>query len=119
MNDEFNLEAIISQRKESAAHSLRVISVDEARGLIHEIFADNMLDPWFEMATKFLAMHPNETILRGELPEHAAFLFFPNANKGLWYREHEGIKAMGPIADRGLAMLSEIAMEKNLIPKGN
>jgi len=115
MNDDIDLEEIISLRKECASKSLRVAPLEETRALVHGLFANNLTDPWYEACVGFLDTHPNDMILRGELPEHFAFLYFPKANKGLWYSVQAGLKAMGPIGPKGLAALAKMAAEKNLI----
>jgi hypothetical protein len=115
MNDDIDLEEVISLRREYASRSLRTAPLAETQALIHGLFADNPTDPWFEACSGFLNSHSSDVILRGELPDHFAFLYFPKVNKGLWYSVQAGLKAMGPIGPKGLAALAEIAAEKNLV----
>ena len=50
--------------------------------------------------------------MRGEVPGHIAFVYYPQANRGIWYQHHEDRVNVGLLAEAGLKALSEICGER-------
>jgi len=110
------MEEIRAHRREMAEKTLRASSIGEARDLIDQIFAGRTSHPWFQTCVDFLDEHEGETVLRGELPEHHAFLYFPKSNKGIWYKAESAIESVGVIHGKNLQTLAEIAAAKTFAP---
>lgn len=115
MHEEYNFEDARAQRREMAEKSLRPTTDAEALAEIEKIFANNTSHPWYANCTEFLDVHKGEQILRGEQPDHAAFLYHPATDTGLWYRYDGALKGVGVISASGLAALKSIALEKGLV----
>jgi hypothetical protein len=112
--DNFDMEEIRAHRREMAEKTMRSSSTAEARGLIDQIFDGRTSHPWYQTCVDFLSEHSAEAVLRGELPDHHAFIYFPKSNKGMWYKAEAALEAVGMLHGNGLKTLAEIAASKNL-----
>lgn len=107
------MEEIRAHRREMAEKTMRPSSTAEVQSLIDQIFEGRTSHPWFQTCTEFLAEHANEVVIRGDLPDGHAFIFFPKSNKGLWYEATSSLESVGIINGKNLSTLAEIAAAKN------
>lgn len=110
------MEEIRAHRREMAERTIRSSSPAEVQGLIDQIFAGRTSHPWFKTCTEFVAEHANELVVRGELPDGHAFIYFPKSNKGLWYKAASTLESVGIISGKNLSTLAEIAAAKTFAP---
>jgi hypothetical protein len=101
----------LTQLKESARQTLRKTSCEELRALARELFPDGS-HPWAVPFSHFIEEHSAEPVVRGETSDGFSFVYYPRANRGIWY-EHTG-KALGVglLGQTSLRVLSEIVAEK-------
>jgi hypothetical protein len=111
-----DLGEIRSQRREMAEQTMRASTVAEVREILGQVFGGRATHPWFQICTDFLAEHGSEVVVRGELPDHCTFIYFPKSNRGIWYRFASSLEGIGMIGPLGLATLAELAAAKNLAP---
>ena len=110
----FDIDEIRAQRREMAEQTLTLSTIPQVRAEIERIFAGNNSHPWFQTCMDFLEKHSVEPVLCGKLPENGAFIYFPRANQGIWYRFAERLEAVGGIGPQGSQALAEIAASKDL-----
>ena len=101
----------LAERKEAARRTLREASYDDLRALVSELFPDGR-HPFVETFSRFIEEHRSERAVRGEVPGHIAFVYYPQANRGIWYQHHEDRVNVGLLAEAGLKALSEICGER-------
>ncbi|MBE2180428.1 MAG: hypothetical protein IAE97_08150 [Chthoniobacterales bacterium] len=110
----FDIEEIWAQRREMAEQTITLSTVALVRTEVEKIFEGNNSHPWFRTCLDFLDGHATEPVLCGKLPENGAFIYFPRANQGIWYRFGGKLEAVGTIGPQGLQALSEIAASKDI-----
>jgi hypothetical protein len=108
-----DFDVLLQERRESAAATMRPVTLETVREQITGLFS-NPDHPWLTVVNEFLTSHKNTTAVHGSTTDGVEFIFFPNERKGFWFKISEGVKGGGPIMERGLAALSEIAKEKGL-----
>ena len=108
MDEPIDIEEVFRERKDWAERTIKPISTSETKQLLDAMFENNVTHPWFERFSAFLKTHDGEEILNGELPNKYAFLYVPNANKGIWFKFTSTLEVIGPIGSKGLAILSDI-----------
>ena len=90
----------LAERKESARQTLRETSCEELRALVLEFFAEGS-HPWAVPFSQFIEEHQAEPAVRSETSDGFSFVYYPQANRGMWY-EHTGkalgVGMIGPIA---------------------
>lgn len=114
--EEMDIGEIRAQRREMAEKTMRSATAKEVADTVEQIFANRASHPWAQTCRDFLAEHAGEAAVRGELPDHHAFIYFPKSDKGLWY-ESSGpgsLEAVGMLHGNGLKTLAEIAAARNL-----
>lgn len=111
MTSELNIETLLTERRESAAETLRPISQEDLKALAAKLFPDES-HPWGPVFQKFITDHPLEEALQGEVEDGIAFIYYPITRRGIWYQFSGGVKGVGPLAERSLQALSEIVDEK-------
>jgi hypothetical protein len=100
----------LAERRESARRTLREASYDELRALVAELFPDQR-HPFAETISRFIEEHHSERAVRGEVPGHTAFVYYPRANRGIWYQHHDDRVSVGLLGETSLKALSEICAE--------
>ncbi len=113
--EDFDLGEIRSRRREAAEATMRASTAAEVREMLGKIFEGRATHPWFQACMDFLAEHGSEVVVRGELPDHCTFIFFPKSNKGIWYKFSSTLEGVGMIGPQGLATLAEIAAARKFI----
>jgi hypothetical protein len=108
-----DFDALLQERRESAAATMRLVTLEAVREQMAKLFP-NPDHPWQAVVDDFLAAHENTTAVHGTTADGVEFLFFPRERKGIWFKVAGGAQGMGPILERGLTALSEIAEEKGL-----
>jgi len=112
-NESFDFDALMQERRESAAATIHAMPLEEVRKKAASLFP-TVDHPWHAVVEEFLAAHETTTALHGKTSDGVEFIFFPRERKGLWFRLSGGTLGVGPIMERGLSALSEIAEEKGL-----
>ena len=112
-SEHLDFDALMQERRESAAKTIRPMDLTAVREQIATLFP-TVDHPWHAVVEEFLAVHENATALHGSTSDGVEFIFFPRERKGLWFRTGGGVQSVGPIMERGLNALSEIAEEKGL-----
>jgi hypothetical protein len=100
----------LAERREAARRTLREASYDELRALVSELFPDQR-HPFAETFSRFIEEHHSERAVRGEVPGHTAFVYYPRANRGIWYQHHDDRVNVGLLGETALKALSEICAE--------
>jgi hypothetical protein len=108
-----DFDALLQERHASAAATIRPMTLEAVREQITKLFP-NPDHPWQAVVDEFLTSHKNTTAVHGSTTDGVEFIFFPHERKGLWFKVAGGVQGAGPILERGLAALSEIAKEKGL-----
>ncbi len=110
----FDIDEIRAQRREMAEQTIELSTVALVRAEVEKIFAGNNSHPWFQTCMDFLDEHAKESVLCGKLPGNGAFIYFPRASQGIWYRFSTKLEAVGKIGPQGLQALAEIASGKDI-----
>lgn len=110
----FDIDEIRAQRREMAEQTITLSTVALVRAEVEKIFEGNNSHPWFQTCMDFLGGHAADPVLCGKLPENGAFIYFPRANQGMWYRFGSKLEAVGKIGPQGLQALAEIAAGKDI-----
>ena len=105
--DEFGSDQTEARRR-MIVKTIREIGLDELRELGGRLFRYSD-DPWRVAFFAFLDENPGGPIYYAEAGGEAEVVFCPARNKGLWYIAGKG---MGPLQDRALKVLAEVAGEK-------
>ena len=100
----------LAQRKESARRTLRDASTEELRDLVTQLFPD-ATHPFAEPFSKFIEEHASEKAVRGETSDHISFIYYPRANKGIWYISNDAGVSVGLLGTTSLKELSQITVE--------
>ena len=99
-----------AERKESARRTLRDVSSKEVHDLVLHLFPDTN-HPFAEPVERFVEEHKTERAVRGETSDGASFIYYPQANQGIWYTQKEGSLSIGLLASRSLQGLAELTRE--------
>jgi hypothetical protein len=99
-----------AERKESARRTLRDVSSKEVHDLVLHLFPDTN-HPFAEPVERFVEEHKTERAVRGETSDGASFIYYPQANQGIWYTQKEGSLSVGLLASRSLQALAELTRE--------
>lgn len=108
-----DFDALLQERRASAAATIRPMTIEAVRERIAALFP-TVDHPWHAVVDEFLAAHENTSAVQGTTADGVEFIFFPRERKGLWFKVAGGVQGVGPILERGLTALSEIAKEKGL-----
>jgi hypothetical protein len=100
----------LAQRKESARRTLRDASTEELRDLVTQLFPD-ATHPFAEPFSKFIEEHASEKAVRGETSDRISFIYYPRANKGIWYISNDAGVSVGLLGTTSLKELSQITVE--------
>lgn len=112
MDHMINLEELFHERAESAERTLHKISTEELEKLLHGLFLDDPTHPWYEQCLAFAKEHAFEQTWAGEVSDGYSFVFNPEARRGLWFRYHDKLEAVGMLGPRGIQALSEMVRTK-------
>jgi hypothetical protein len=102
------------QRKDAAEQTMRAVTPAEVTETLEKVFLNNSSHPWAKRTVEFAAEHKADTILSAELPEGYHVIFYPEANKGLWYKTGARLEGIGMLQPSALEKLCAIAREKGL-----
>jgi hypothetical protein len=80
------------------------------RALVSELFPDGS-HPWTESFSHFIEEHQAEPAVRGETSDGIAFVYYPRANRGIWYERTGKALGVGMFGPAALKVLSEIVSE--------
>lgn len=110
-SEPLDFDALMQERRESAASTMRPMDMAAVREKIASLLPDPD-HPWQPVIENFLNTHENTTAVQGSTADGMEFIFFPSKRKGLWFRIAGRVQSLGPIQERGLNALSEIAEAK-------
>jgi len=99
-----------AERKESARRTLRDVSPKELHDLVLHLFPDTN-HPFAEPVTHFVEEHKGERAVCGETSDGVSFIYYPQANRGMWYTKKDGSLSVGLLASRSLKALAELTQE--------
>ena len=100
----------LAQRKEAARNTLRRASSPELHALITEFFPDGT-GPFAEAFTNFIDEHRSETAVQGEASDGVGFVYYPRADRGMWYKYDRGtLLGVGVIGENSRKALSELCI---------
>jgi hypothetical protein len=105
-----NFADTLGQRKEAARRTLRQASIEDLRALAVELFAERA-HPFAEPFSQFIEEHRSETAVRGESSDGISFVYYPRANRGIWYTFTGKRLSVGLLGKNSLKALSEISSE--------
>jgi len=108
-----NFTDLLEQRKASAQETLRAATDEELVALVDFLFPDST-HPWAEPFREFIETHRSERALRGETFDGIGFVYFPTANRGIWYHFTNTVHGVGLLSDRSLQVLADISSGKSL-----
>jgi len=103
------------QRKEAAAKSMRVVTASEVAAQLEKIFLNNSSHPWAQRTAEFVEKHKTDAVLSADLPDGYHVVFYPHADKGLWFKIGERLEAVGMLQPGALEKLVAIARDKGLV----
>ncbi len=114
MNSEsIDFDLVKAERRESAKETMEAVTHDDLVGFRSRLFP--MVDhPWQTVYDEFIAAHKLSPAVHGHTSDGIEFIFFPIEKKGLWFHYADGVQGIGPIQERGLNTLANIAAEKKL-----
>lgn len=98
---------LLEQRRVSVQETLRTATDEELVALNAQLFPDGQ-HPWAEAFRNFVQEHKAERALRGETSDGYAFIYYPTANRGIWYRHLETVQGVGILSETSLKALAEI-----------
>ena len=100
----------LARRKESARNTLRSASPEELRALIAEIIPDPT-HPFAEAFSNFINEHRSESAVRGETSDGVSFVYYPRADRGMWYTQAGGkVTGVGVLGENSRKVLSELCI---------
>jgi hypothetical protein len=100
----------LARRKESARNTLRSASSKELHALMAELFADGT-SPFAEAFANFIDEHRSESAVRGETSDGVGFVYYPRADRGMWYKYDRGaLLGVGVISENSRKALSELCI---------
>jgi hypothetical protein len=100
----------LAQRKESARRTLREVSTEELRALGEQLFPDST-HPFAEPFSKFIDEHASEKAVRGETSDRVSFVYYPRANRGIWYMLDDKGVSVGLLGTSAANALAELTAE--------
>ncbi len=112
-SEHLDFDTIMAERRAAATASMEPVDHATLQALGEKLFP-SMDHPWQAVYADFLAEHKDSPAVHGTVPDGVEFVFFPREGKGLWFRGTGGVTGMGPIQERGVAALTEIAAGKGL-----
>jgi hypothetical protein len=112
-HDAFDFNLLMQQRRAAAEESFALADPASLPALIERLFPA-VDHPWRQRFEEFLAAHPDSPVAHGTTSDGVEFVYYPRENKGLWYHFENGVRSAGPIGERGLSALAEIALEKGV-----
>lgn len=115
MSNSFDLDSVLQQRWDSVSQTIRRAEEDYPAKLVDVLFADNVTHPWYDKCHEFLQQHPGEVAVRGQLPDHYEFLFFPKSGRGFWFRYREKLESIGIISPASAERVQALIAEKKLL----
>ena len=108
----FDFDKELVERRESVRHSLRQTSSQELHELVRTLFPDGT-HPWAEEFSKFIEEHRAESPIRGETSDGFVFVYYPQSNRGVWYKYFDESLAVGLLWPSHLRLISEIMGESS------
>lgn len=108
MENELPYEEILALRKNSAAESIHKIPPAEIEEFVHTFFANDVNHPWYQLCTDFVKEHADDTPYRGETEDGYGFIFYPKAEKGIWFCTRDRARGIGMLAPKAIQVLSEM-----------
>lgn len=103
------------QRKEAAEQTMKTVTAAEVAATLEKIFLNNSSHPWARRSADFVEQHKTDTILLAELPDGYHVIFYPKAEKGLWYKFGAHLEGVGMLQTAALEKLCAVAREKGLV----
>jgi hypothetical protein len=100
------------ERRESARHTPRKTSIQESHELVRTLFPDGT-HPWAAEFSKFIEEHRAESPVRGETSDGFVFVYYPQSNRGIWYKYFDESLAVGLLWPSHLRLISEIMAESS------
>lgn len=102
----------LARRKESARNTLRSASPKELHALIAELLPpDETASPFAEAFTNFIDEHRSETAVLGETSDGVGFVYYPRADRGMWYKYDRGtLLGVGVISENSRKALAELCI---------
>lgn len=94
---------------------MRAVTPAEVTQSLEKVFLNNSSHPWAKRTVEFVEEHKAEISLSAELPEGYQVIFYPEANKGLWYKTGARLEGIGMLQPPALEKLCTIAQEKGLV----
>lgn len=110
-SEPLDFDALMQERRESAAATMRPMDLNAVKEQIAALFPQPD-HPWQAVVDNFLATHEDTAAVHGSTKDGVEYIFFPRERKGIWFRIEGRVQSVGPIQERGLNALSEIAEEK-------
>lgn len=103
-----HFDKILEERRANAERTIAPITREELVALGEQLF--NQPDhPWQEHYVRFV--EEGDRFFGGNAGGELHFVYSPSKRAGLWYRL-EGLRGLGPIQERGLAVLEKLTAGK-------
>ncbi|MFM2198849.1 MAG: hypothetical protein RLZZ505_2281 [Verrucomicrobiota bacterium] len=115
--EEYDLE--LEHHVKAATATMRGIDPDRAEHTLKELFGagSSAWTGWDEQFVTFIETHRRAGLLYGTVGDGWHFLFSPSAGKGFWVCSREGMIGKGFLRPKGVAGLTEIAVQKHLFTR--
>lgn len=105
----YDLEAVITKRREAVTKTLRRVDAQEVRAFFDELFHERKSHPWFKVFHDFVDEHAADTFLRAEPEEGTTVIYHPGAHTGMWCHRGEKLEGLGRLHGRGLEAIKSLA----------
>lgn len=99
--------------------TMRVADIDRAEEMLKEYFGagSTTWTGWDERFVTFIENHRKTGLFYGTIGDGWHFLFSHQDKSGFWVCAREGMKGKGFLRPESVVALTEVAMEKKLIPR--